>query len=186
VGQFKTYEARPGGSDASGLEDYLVETRDGKAAGKVLTLLDHEGKRFLALDGGPAGKRRAVWWDDVREVDHDALTVFLDLDEAALARAHELERGNEVEGGVAEARRLTALPRELARPARPESGPTDEPTYAGAIIFFALGLFALLALALAAGSTSFTWEFALFAVPVVLILAAGELAYRAWRSPYAR
>jgi hypothetical protein len=45
---------------------------------------------------------------------------------------------------------------------------------------------ALLVLALAAGETDFTWEFALFAVPVALIAVAAIAVYRAWREPYER
>ena len=182
--EFWTYEVPPVGSDASGLEDYLVETSEGNPAGKVVAVLEHDGERFIAFDGGLGRKRRAVRWSAVRDVDHDALTVYLTLDDSALDQALELDRNDKVEGGEAEAVRVTQLPSELARPASPERGPTDRPTYAGAIALFALGLIGLLALALAASGTAFTWEFALFAIPGLLLAAAAALAYRAYRRPY--
>jgi hypothetical protein len=53
-----------------------------------------------------------------------------------------------------------------------------------AIALFALGLIALLALA--AAGTDFTWEFALFGVPLLLIGTAAVVADRTFRQPYGR
>jgi hypothetical protein len=184
-----TYEVAPAGADVAGLEEYMVETRDGEAAGKVVAFVDRAGERFLVFDTGTppvAKERRAVRWEDVAEVDHDTLTVTLRLEADRLIRALELDTANEIEGGDADAVRITELPRELTPTAVPERGPTDRSTYAAGIVLFALGLVALLVLALAAGETDFTWEFALFAVPVALIAVAAIAVYRAWREPYER
>jgi hypothetical protein len=181
-----TYEVPPAGADAAGLEDYQVETRDGQAAGKIVTMLQRDDERFLLFDSGTpplAKQRRAVRWEDVGEVDHDTLTVTLRI---GLDETLEVDPAGEVEDGDAEARRVTDLPNGLTVPAAPARGPTDRPTYAGAIVLFALGLIGLLALALAASTADFTWEFALFAIPAVLIAAAALVAYRAWREPYER
>jgi hypothetical protein len=181
-----TYEVPPAGADAAGLEDYMVATRDGEAVGKVVALVDRAGERYLVFDSGAppvAKERRAARWENVAEVDHDTLTITL---RTGLDGAIELDPANEVEGGNADAVRVTELPRDLAPPAVPDHGPIDRPTYAAGIALFALGLIALLALALAASATDFSWEFALFAIPVGLIAAAGLAAYRAWREPYER
>jgi hypothetical protein len=179
-----TYQVPPAGADAAGLEEYLVETRSGQAVGKVVALLERDGERFLLFESGapPLSKEhRAARWDDVADIDHDALTITLGTELDAVL---ELDPAKEVEADDAEAVRVTDLPHVLTPPASPERGPTDRPTYAGGIVLFALGLLGLLALALAAGAADFTWEFALFAIPAGLIAAAGLVLYRAWRRPY--
>jgi hypothetical protein len=181
-----TYEVPPAGADAAGLEGYMVETRDGEAVGKVVTLLERGDERFLLFDSGAppmAKQRRAVRWGDVAEIDHETLAIPL---RTGFDKALEVELAKEVEGGDAEAVRITQLPRELAVSAVPERGPTDRPTYTGRIVLFALGLVGLLVLALAASTAELTWEFALFAIPVLLIAAAAAVLYRAWREPYER
>ena len=184
-----TYQVPPAGADATGLEDYVVETREGEAVGKVIALLDRGGDRYVVFDtGNPpvTRKRNAVPWHDVERVNHDTLTVRLALTEGELAATVELDPANEIEGGGAEAVRVTQLPREFTQSSRPEQGPTDRPTYIGAIALFALGLIALLGLALVASSSEFTWEFALFLVPAFFLAAAAVLAYRTFREPYER
>jgi hypothetical protein len=186
-----TYQVPPAGADATGLEDYVVEARDGEATGKVIALFDRDGERYVLFDmGNPAvtPRRSAVPWRDVESVDHDTLTVRLALGESDLAAAVELDPANEIEDGDAEAVRVTELPRELTPSSGPEQGPgpIDRPTYVGAIALFALGLIALLGLALVASSSDFTWEFALFVVPALFLVAAGVLAYRTFREPYER
>jgi hypothetical protein len=166
-----------------------VETREGAAAGKVIALLDRDDERYVVFDTGnpPVTRRRtAVPWRDVESVDHDTLTVRLALTERDLAGTVELDPANGIEGDQAEALRVTQLPRELTPSSGPEQGPTDQPTYIGAIALFALGLIALLGLALVASSSDFTWEFALFVVPALFLAAAGVLAYRTFREPYER
>lgn len=185
-----TYEVPAAGSDASGLEDYQVETSDGRPAGKVVALLARDGERLLAFDGGTpplARDRRAVRWDDVEAVDHDTLTVRLRLLERELAAALELDPGKAVEDGEAEALRVTQLPRGMTRAQRPGvRGPTDRGAYASGLALFAAALVALLALFVAAAATDFTWEFALFAVPAALFVASAIVAYRTFRQPYER
>jgi hypothetical protein len=184
-----TYQVPPAGTDSTGLEDYVVETREGAAAGKVIALLDRDDERYVVFDTGnpPVTRRRtAVPWRDVESVDHDTLTVRLALTQRDLAGTVELDPANGIEGDEAEALRVTQLPSELTPSSSPEQGPTDRPTYIGAIALFALGLIALLGLALVASSSDFTWEFALFVVPALFLAAAGVLAYRTFRDPYER
>jgi hypothetical protein len=180
------YEVPPAGADATGLEGYVVETQDGETVGTVVALVALDGERFLVFESGmpPIAKEpRAAPWDDIGDIDHDTLTIRL---KTMLAETLHLDPANEVEGGGADAVRVTELPRELTPRVSPERGPTDRPTYAGGIVLFALGLVALLALALAASATDFTWEFALVAIPAVLIVLAGVVVYRSWREPYER
>jgi hypothetical protein len=185
-----TYQVPPAGAGATGLEDYQVETSDGAPVGKVLTILEREGDRYVVLDTGvpPVSReRRAVPWEKIDAIDHDALTVRIQLGEGELENAIELDPKNQVEDGDADAMRVTQLPGELTPTSDPdERGPIDRPSYAAAIALFAVGLLGLLALALAAGSTPFTWEFALFGLPLVLFVASGILAYRTYRRPYER
>jgi hypothetical protein len=181
-----TYEVAPAGEGAAGLEEYLVETRGGEIAGKVVALVDRDGERFLVFERGTppiAKERRAARWDDITDVDHDTLTITL---RTVLGETLELDAANEVEGETADAVRVTELPYELTRRGSPESGPTDRPTYVGGIVLFAFGLIGLLALALAASATDFTWEFALLAIPTLLMVGAGIVVYRSWREPYER
>jgi hypothetical protein len=184
-----TYEVPPAGADAAGLEDYMVETLDGEATGKVVAVVERSGERYLVFDTGTppvAKERRAARWEDVAEVDHDTLNVTLRLAARDLENALELDPANEIEDGDADAVRVTDLPRHLTPTAVPKRGPTDRATYARAIVLFALGLLALFVLTLAAGATDFSWEFALFVVPAGLIVAAGIAVYRAWLQPYER
>jgi hypothetical protein len=185
-----TYQVPPVGADASGLEDYLVETRDGRPAGKVVALLERHDERYLAFDAGVppvVRERRAVRWEDVDAVDHDTLTVRLRLAEGQLVGALELDPGGAVEDGEADAVRVTELPRELVPTATPgASGPVDRASYTGAVGLFAGGLIALLALFVAAAATDFSWEFALFVVPGMLLAVAAIVGYRTFRQPYRR
>ena len=82
--------------------------------------------------------------------------------------------------------RLTDLPNEVTAVDPTATGPIDQPSYVLAIAFFAGGLLLLLALVLAASSTGFTWEFALFLSPALLLASAAVVAYRAYRQPYER
>lgn len=185
-----TYQVPPAGTDASGLEDYQVETGDGGPAGKVVAVLERGGERYVAFEmGAPplARERRAVRWEDVESVDHDTLTVRLRLAARELASALELDPGKAVEDGEAEAVRVMQLPREMTPTAEPGvRGPTDRRSYATGLALFAAALVALLALFVAAAATDFTWAFALFAVPAALILASAIVAYRTFRQPYER
>jgi len=44
-----TYQVPPAGADATGLEDYVVETREGEAAGKVISSSDFTREFALFL-----------------------------------------------------------------------------------------------------------------------------------------
>lgn len=122
-----TYEVAPAGEGAAGLEEYLVETKDGEVAGKVVALVDRDGERFLLFDSGTppiAKERRAARWDDIADIDHDTLAITLRTD---LEKTLDVEPANEVEGEKADAVRVTDLPRELMPRVSPERGPTDRP-----------------------------------------------------------
>jgi hypothetical protein len=157
----------------------------------VQALLSRGDERYVAVERGTPPLThdvRAVPWSDVAGVDHEALAVRLRLDAAAIDSALELDPGKGVETEDAEARRVTELPAELSRSvATGESaGPVDRPTYAVALALGFLGIFAVLVLALAATERDFTWEFALFVLPVALLGGALLAAYRAFRNPYER
>jgi hypothetical protein len=184
-----TYEVPPAGAGASGLEDYQVETRDGEIVGKIISVLDHEGDRYLAFDTGLpplVRERRAVRWQDIEAIDHDALSVRIGLAKHELGEALELDPANQVEDGEADAVRITDLPNDVSAVDSSATGPIDRPSYVLAIACFAGGLLLLLGLALAASSTDFSWEFALFLFPAVLFAGAAVAAYRAYRQPYER
>jgi hypothetical protein len=184
-----TYEVPPAGAGASGLEDYQVETRDGEVVGKVISVLDHEGDRYLVFDTGVpplARERRAVPFEDIAAVDHDALTVRIGLAKTELRQVLQLNPSNQIENGEADAVRLTGVPNEVNAIDSSARGPIDRPSYALAIALFAGGLMLLLGLALAASATDFTWEFALFLFPAFLFAGAAAVAYRAYRQPYER
>ena len=141
-----TYEVPPAGAGASGLEDYQVETRDGEVVGKIISVLDREGDRYLAFDTGlppVARQRRAVPWEDIVAIDHDALTVRIGLAKAELGQVLELDPANQVENGEADAVRLTDLPTEVTATDPSARGPIDRSSYALAIALFAGGLLML-------------------------------------------
>jgi hypothetical protein len=184
-----TYEVPPVGAGASGLEDYQVETHDGEIVGKIISVLDRQGDRYLAFDTGlppVARERRAVRWEDIEAIDHDALTVRIGLAKSELRQALELDPAKQVEDGEADAVRLTALPTEAPASDSSARGPIDRPSYALAIALFAGGLVMLLALVLAASATDFRWEFALFLLPALMIGGSALVAYRTYRQPYER
>lgn len=182
-----TYEIPPVTGDAVGLEDYTVESSAGEYVGKVKAVLRRGSETYVAVEGGLPPLTRelhAVRWEDVRAVDHDAVTVHLALTAEELGRQLELDTGNAVEGGAADAVRVTDLPSELSRPSPPDAqGPVDRPSYAGLLVAALLGVFSALVLSIFATTTEFTWHFALFAIPVVLLGISAVLAYRFFRRP---
>jgi hypothetical protein len=186
-----TYQVAPAGSPAAGLEEYVVEAASGTRVGKVTTLLRRGEEVYVAVErGSPPVTHdvRAFPWRDVDRVDHEALTVRLKIPEEDIERALELDPDKGVETEDADAVRVTELPRELAPPSATgeTAGPVDRPSYVVAIGLGLLGVFSFLVLAIAATSVDFTWHFVLFAIPVVLIAAAGVTGYRLFRSPYER
>ena len=181
-----TYEVPPLAGASEGLEDYAVETAAGEFLGKVKTVLRRGEDTYVVVESGAplARTRYAVPWDDVADVDHETVTVRLGRPPAELGSVLELDPGKAVEGEGAEAVRVTAVPGPRSyTPAPDAAGPVDRPTYAGLLVVALLGVFATLVLVLFAMTTDFTWQFALFAVPAILLGAAGVFAYRFFRRP---
>jgi hypothetical protein len=187
-----TYEVRRGPQDPIGVEDYVVRTSDGDAVGTVGALLDRGGERLLVVElGTPPIRhdRRAVRWECVERVDHDAVAVWLTLDAASFeGTALELDPDRAVEEGEGdvEARRVSEPPRDLIPPPQgaPQAGPVENVRWLEALGAFLAMAFASLAATMVVYFTGdSTWAL-LFLVPAALAVAAGVLAYRAYRSPY--
>lgn len=179
-----TYEVPPVGSDAAGLEDYSVETPGGEFLGKVKTVLRRGDDTYVVVESGVplARSLQAVPWPDVVEVDHEAVTVRVPPP-SELGGALELDPGKAAEGDEpADAVRVTDVPGRATEASSPDAaGPVDRPAYLLALVFGLLGVFSALVLAIFATITDFTWQFAFFAVPAVLLGVAGLLAYRSFR-----
>jgi hypothetical protein len=181
-----TYEVPPLAGAAVGLEDYAVETAAGEFLGKVKTVLRRRAQTYVVVESGVPLARTlyAVPWDDVADVDHGAVTVRLGRPPHELGSALELDPGKAVEGAGAEAVRVTDVPGQPVPTSDPDApGPVDRPTYAGLLVVALIGVFSTLVLVLFAMTTDFTWQFALFVVPALLLGAAGALAYRFFRRP---
>jgi hypothetical protein len=185
-----TYQMPPAGDGVAGLEDYVVEDARRERLGKVGTVLRHPDGLFLAVEQGTPpldNELVAVPWDEVRDVDHDTLTVRLGLSRAELEEAPRLDQARKMQEADADARRVTDVPGEPVRPAPVGAhGPVDRSSYAVTLSAGLLGVFAALVLAIFASGTDFDWEFALFAIPLALLAFAGVQAYRTFRSPYER
>ena len=184
-----TYEVRKLPTEPVWVEDYVVRTSEGDSVGTVGAVLEREGKRLLLVQRGlvPAAQERlAVPWEEVERVDHDAVAVWLRLDEQAfLDRALELDPARGVEEGRAEARRLTeAPPEELPRPEVRSRGPVDRSLSVVAVVLGGLAAFSFLVIAVAITATDSAWPMLLFVVTAALAVAAGITGYRAYRSPY--
>jgi len=132
-----TFEIPPATADAAGIEDYDVESAVGELLGKVKALVRRDSELFVALEHGPPPARRirAVPWDEVTEVEHDSLTVRLRARADELHRYPVLDASRAVEGGGAEAVRVTEVPDEQPRAASPdEPEPVDRPSYLAALV----------------------------------------------------
>lgn len=187
-----TYEVRTLPMDPAGIEDYVVRTSDGETAGTVTDVLERDGgERLLVIEGGvPPVKtaRRAVRWNAVDRVDHEAVAVWLTLDGEAFAReALELDPDLAVEQGQgsAEARRVVepsvdAIPAAVAR----NRGPVDRTTWVQAFAVFALMSFSALVAAIVVSLTGDALWALLFLVPTALAVVLAALGYRAYRQPY--
>ena len=184
----KTFEVPPGGADAAGLEDYVVELRGGERIGTVVGSVEEGDRRWLVAETGlPPLKRdrRAIPWREIDNVDHDALVVTV-----AAANAESFPRlsdaGREADGS---AERVTDSPDAPSYvPTGDVAGPTDRNTLLfAALASFALGLLTLLAvIALLSRRGDHDLIWGAVAIPVILVVAAGILGYRLWRDPYAR
>jgi hypothetical protein len=169
-----------------GLEDYGVETAAGEFLGKVKTVLRRGEDTYVVVESGVPLARtlHAVPWSEVADVDHGAVTVRLGRPPTELGSALELDPGKAIEGEGADAVRVTDVPGQRAFTSDPDApGPVDRPTYAGLLVVALLGVFSTLVIALFAMITDFTWQFALFVVPAILLGAATVLAYRFFRRP---
>jgi hypothetical protein len=174
------------GSDAVGLEDYAVETAEGEFLGKVKTLLRRDEDTYVVVESGAPLTRtlHAVPWDEIAEVDHGAVTVRVPRPPAELDSALELDPGKAAEGERADAVRVTDLPEQLTHASVPDApGPVDRPSYPLALTFGLLGVFSALALVIFATVADFSWQFALFVVPALLLGVAAVLGYRFFRRP---
>jgi hypothetical protein len=181
-----TYEVPLAGAGSAGLEEYVVEAGLGEPVGKVLTVLERGDRVYLVVERGLPPLRhdlRAVPWTDVESVDHAGLTVRLGLTGEALAEALQLDPEKGVEGGRAEA--VRALPPWPTGTSPDVPGAVDRAgPYTTMFAPAAVGLMVLLGLVLLGSSTDFTWEYALFLVPVALFLASLASGYRLMRRPY--
>jgi hypothetical protein len=182
-----TYEVAPAGADSAGLEGYVVEASSGDAVGTVRAVLRSGDEVYLAVTAGsPAGREtRALPWSEIDDVDHETLTVRLTLPTDAFEQALELDPDRAVEGGAADAVRVTDLPAELRPSDSPAArGPTDRPPYLAALGLGLAGVFALLVLVIAASYVDFGWEFVLFAIPAALFALAALAGWRLLRRHY--
>ena len=142
----RTYEVPPGGADAAGLEDYVVETSTGERIGTVVDSLEEGGQHWVVVETGlPPFKRdrRAIPWSEIEEIDHDSLAVRVAAPAAeSLARLRDAGREDE-----APARRVTDSPEAPSFvPTGDLAGPTDRTgAVFAALASFALGLLTLLA-----------------------------------------
>jgi hypothetical protein len=190
-----TYEQPPGGEGAVGLEDYVVYTSEGTAAGKVTSLLRRRDELYLVVDRGSpplSHDRRAVPWAEVSGVDHAALAVSLALSVSEFERAAELDPGLAVEPASSEtradagARRMVDLPPEAnPGPASNQArGPEDRSLlYAASLglgLFAVLGLLGVVALVSVSGGDLVPF----FLVPIALGALSLVLGYKLWRRPY--
>jgi hypothetical protein len=188
-----SYEVRKLPTDPTWIEEYVVRTSDGDSVGTVAAVLERPGgERLLVIEAGaPPVKpvQRAVRWDEIDRIDHDAVAVWLTFDGDAFARqALELdpERAIEEGEGEPEARRLSQVPDEEVPGAQtgPVRGPVDRTDWWKAFAAFAATAFtALLATLVVYFSGDNTWAL-LYLVPAALALVAGALAYRTYRNPY--
>jgi hypothetical protein len=187
-----TYEVRKLPMAAAGIEDYVVRTSDGDPAGTVAAVLERQGgEQLLVVEDGVspvAAVRRALHWDAIERIDHDALAVWLNLDGDGLARQGlELDPELAVEegDGKAEARRVALaeggpVPEAVAE----NRGPVDRTTWAKAFAVFGLMGFSVLVAAVVVYFTGDnTWAL-LFLLPALLAVVAAILGYRAYRRPY--
>ncbi len=186
-----SYETRKIATDPVWVEDYVVRTSDGESVGTVAAVLERRGRRLLVVERGlvpVAQDRRVVGWEDVEQIDHDALAVWLRLDERTfLDDALELDPELAVEEDDAEARRLREAPDgEIPAAAAVRGGPGDRPTTGRAILCAALMAFSILIVAVVVTATESAAALLLGIVPAAFAVLALVLGYRAYRSPYAR
>jgi hypothetical protein len=188
-----SYEVRKLPTDPSWIEEYVVRTSDGDSVGTVAAVLERAGgERLLVIEAGaPPVKpvQRAVYWDEIDRIDHDAVAVWLNLDGRSFERqALELDPDRAVEEGAGdpEARRLSEAPVEEIPGAQTGAirGPVDRTDWWKAFAVFAATVFTvLLATLVVYFSGDNIWAL-LYLVPAALAAVAAALGYRAYRNPY--
>lgn len=97
-----TYELPPVTGAGVWLEEYLVYDRDGTPVGRVLAVLEHEGRRWLGIEREPLPTRhdrRVVPFETIAEIDHENVAVHLTLEPSEIEEALELDPENGVERG---------------------------------------------------------------------------------------
>ena len=189
-----TYEVRSEDAPPVGIEDYVVRTSDGESAGTVGGLLQRSDERLLVVVVGGlppfGGGRRVVPWHRVERVDHDAVAVWLTLDQEGFERealALDQERAVDVGHGDAEARTIDEPPDDLI-PAAQEGeirGPVDRTIWLAVLAAFVAASISTLVATMAVFLGGSAWA-PVFAVPAVLAIVMGALAHRAYREPYER
>jgi hypothetical protein len=184
-----TYEVRKLPTDPVWVEDYVVRTRDGESVGTVAAVLERRGERLLVVERGVvpmAQDRRVVPWAQIERIDHDALAVWLTLEERSFVEeAQQLDPGLAVEEGHAEARRIDRTPEGEVPPAQASpSGPVDRPHSRVSIFTAALAIFLFWGLAAMSLATGDAWPMLLAIVPAAVAAVAVLVAYRAYRQPY--
>jgi hypothetical protein len=186
-----TYELPPTGAGSEGLEEYEARSADGEHLGVVAGLVRRAEELLLLVDAGAmppfVHQRLAFRWEDVAEVDHDALVVHLAVDRAGVdGAALALDPKLAVHGPGADAVRAE-LPAALthAVPAG-AGGPAERSSVVGLGILVAaapFSLFVIVAVWIVRGLSG--WEYALLALPYVLAgLALALEGYRLFREPH--
>lgn len=187
-----TYQVRSEDAPPVGLQDYVVRASAGEVVGTVGDLLQRDEERLLVVVAGVppvAGERRVVPWGQVERIDHDAVAVWLTLDQPTFERETlelDRERAVEVGEGDAEARTIDEPLEDLIPPAQgPEiRGPVDRTTWVKVFVAFAAMSFSALLATMAVFLTGDnTWAL-LFLLPALLAVVTAALAYRAYREPY--
>jgi hypothetical protein len=186
-----TYELPPVTGESVWLEEYLVYDCNGEPIGRVFAVLEHDGERWLGIEREPwpmLHDRRVVSFEQIREADHENLSLHLALSATELEDALELDPGKGVEQGGS-ARRITdvppgELPRRDAVSARDRAAP-------GVLLYVAalaavVGMLALLAVFVFWGAGNSSAALPYFAVPGVLFGLSAALGYRAWSRPPSR
>jgi hypothetical protein len=188
-----TYELPVTGSFAENLDDYEALTADGVHAGIVTGVVERGSDLYVLVDAGPLPpllhRRLAIRWQDIAEIDHDALTVTVGVERASLADvALTLDPARARHDARAEAVRVAGLPAGTARPVVPGSaGPIAGLLEVAVLVAAALSPFTLLVVvALESARGLAGWEYAAFAIPVLFAALALALAgYHLYREPHA-
>jgi hypothetical protein len=186
-----TYEVPPFGSDAVWLEDYHVLDADGQPIGRVFDVLERQGQLYLGVDRSRMPlrhHRHAVPYEQLETIDHERAVVRLKLAADDVEQTPELDPDKAVEGGEAEARRVTEPPSHLLpgpAPPRPVGpGTIDRPLFYVAAPLFRIAGIALLAVVIVYGRSRPGLRALWFAIPAVLVLLALISAWREVAIPW--